>query len=199
MTREELIQRILKIMRTKGAHAIRMSRLHREANISSKLIKAHFSSKEEVFEACMTWVLDIHKDFASTVQNDLSLNPFQKLIRIYKHGLVEVMNYHPSFFFYLKKKQSSTYKLIDDYTKHIFNELYLALLEESRNKGFLISGINLKVFCKTQLSQSQIILEKMYAEYYEYTDQVVKIQLLSLRSILKKEFMDQFDEELMIK
>ncbi|MAC96291.1 MAG: hypothetical protein CMC96_12425 [Flavobacteriales bacterium] len=196
MKKDELIDRILNVMRKKGAQVIRMNQLSIETQVNSKVLREHFSTKEEVFEAGIRKVLNNHKVATKLVKADETLHPIVKVARIYKIVLTELMQYHPSFFFHIQKHYRKLYQQIENYNNLLFEQEIPALLHQAKSQGIIISQINLDLFSKVQLSESQLLIENIYPAYLDKKEELIGVLLTRLRGLLKKEYFHLLDKEI---
>ncbi len=194
MTKNELIDKIILVMKRKGAQPIRMSELPSEAQINSKVLKQHFKNKEDIFEACVHKVINDHKELAEETEA-ADLPPIVKVLRIYKNGLAELFTYHPSFFFHLKKHYPELNTLIETYNFHLYDVLIPDLLQKALENEEIIENIDLPLFCSVQLAKSRLLFNYLYAESYHNAAQLITIFLTNIRGIMKKEHLHLFDSE----
>lgn len=195
IAKEEVIEKVIALMKRKGAQVVRMNQLPFEAKINAKALKEHFKNKEEVFEACVNYVLQTHKTAAVQIEES-TINPVVKVAKIYQMGLRELFEYHPSFFFHLKKHYRNLHERIEEYNAHLFQERIPNLLKEAQENGFILPFINLKLFSETQLSKSRLLIEFIYPTFQGKTNELNQVFLTNIRGILKKEYIHLIDEDL---
>lgn len=192
MTKDELVDKIILVMKRKGAQPIRMSVLPTEAQVQSKALKEHFKNKEEIFEACVNKVINDHKNLAEETATT-NLPPIVKVLHIYKNGLAELFTYHPSFFFHLRKHYPQLNALVEEYNTHIYEVLIPNLLRKAQENGEIIENIDLSLFCSVQLAKSRLLFDYLYAESYHNAKNLITIFLTNIRGIMKKEHIHLFD------
>lgn len=137
------------LFKAKGTKAVGMDLIAQECGISKKTLYENFSSKEELVEYCIHWVMNgmnkFWEDLINQIENDAQ-NDFTQIFHDFmqKLKLVTSSISHP-FISDLKKYYSKTWNELVEYRRKKIEKYFDFLFKKGQEQGYLRNDIDPKL------------------------------------------------------
>jgi AcrR family transcriptional regulator len=156
-----------------------------EMGISKKTIYQHFSSKEDIVQESLVFMLDKIKDQIENMVEKEKSNPIQGVISIYRIGFYNLKRFSPSFLLGLKKYYPKVKEQFNDFRTKEVHTPVLRLLKQAQTNVQIRANVNLALTCKLYLNRLEYVLFTNNNLFDQYSNQELLEHLIinNLRGI----------------
>ncbi len=137
------------LFKVKGTKAVGMDLIAQECGISKKTLYENFSSKEELVEYCIHWIMNGMNEFWEDIVQQVSnqdKNDFTQVFHYFmqKLKLVTSSISHP-FIFDLKKYYPKTWNQLVEFRRKKIEKYFDFLFKKGQEQGYLRNDIDPKL------------------------------------------------------
>ncbi|MDG5490867.1 TetR/AcrR family transcriptional regulator [Psychroserpens sp. SPM9] len=136
-TKSELLQCAITKFTKFGSKHVTLDELAKELGISKKTIYSFFKNKEALVTASIESLLNAYTEDINRLINSNGKDPILSVILIYQRGFEYLKYFKPSFLFGLEKYYPKAFKLFNDYSKDLSNNIVSVLLKKAQQQGDL--------------------------------------------------------------
>ncbi|MCK8480235.1 TetR/AcrR family transcriptional regulator [Psychroserpens algicola] len=136
-TKSELLQCAITKFTKFGSKHVTLDELAKELGISKKTIYSFFKNKEELVIASIESLLNAYTEDINRLINSNGKDPILSVILIYQRGFEYLKYFKPSFLFGLEKYYPKAFKLFNDFSEDLCNNIVSVLLKKAQQQGDL--------------------------------------------------------------
>ena len=162
----EILQTALELFRSHGITSVSMDDIASKLRISKKTIYRRFENKEELVEKVIDHLFAKHFNFLK--DPDLERLPIRnKIKKIYKYGIREMILFAPVFFIDLNKYYPAAFLKYKVHRRTLIFNKIKSMLEEGQIKGEIDKDLNVNLFCELNLlNLDRILSESKLSKHY---------------------------------
>lgn len=168
-----------------GSKRFTLDDLAHEMGISKKTIYRYFSSKEEIVQESLKYLLTkIQNEIEEAIEKDKT-NPIQGIISIYRIGLDNLKKFSPSFLLGLRKYYPRANELFNAFRANVIHDRVLVLLQQAQIDGQIRKNVNLELTSELYLNRLEYVLfssNNLFEKYsvQELLDHIITNNLLGI-------------------
>jgi AcrR family transcriptional regulator len=193
----QIIQNAFTLMKRVGLRNLTLDMLAHETGVSKKTIYVHFASKEEVILASIKSLVD---DFDRINGEVLAsgINPLLKVIGVLHNNLSQVLGFHESFFFELRKYHQLAFHVLEEYGIRLMAESVVPLFNECKEKQVLLESVDTDLYCRIYLTRlKDTVINSGLGHFRDYNTLFLHLVVLELRGLLRAEHIHLLDHVLL--
>ncbi|MBU2907191.1 TetR/AcrR family transcriptional regulator [Arenibacter algicola] len=141
-----------------GSKRFTLDDLAHEMGISKKTIYQYFSSKEEIVQESLKYLLTKVQNEITEVIEKEKTNPIQGIIAIYRIGLDNLKKFSPSFLLGLQKYYPRANELFNEFRANAIHDCVLELLQQAQINGEIRKNVNLALTSHIYLNRLEYVL-----------------------------------------
>lgn len=176
-----------------GSKRFTLDDLAHEMGISKKTIYRYFTSKEEIVQESLKYLLaKVKNEITRTLEKEKN-NPIQGIISIYRIGLNNLKKFSPSFLMGLKKYYPVANELFNEFRANVIHNRVLGLLQQAQTKGQIRQNVNLALTSHIYLNRLEYILFSNNNLFDQYTSSELLEHLIinNLRGIATESYVSK--------
>lgn len=176
-----------------GSKRFTLDDLAHEMGVSKKTIYRHFSSKEEIVQESLKYLLNkVQNEITEAIEKEKN-NPIQGIISIYRIGLNNLKKFSPSFLLGLQKYYPKANELFNGFRASVIHDNVLALLQQAQIKGQIRQNVNLALTSHIYLNRLEYMLFSTHNLFDKYTSSELLEHLIinNLRGIATESYVSK--------
>ncbi|PXX31403.1 TetR/AcrR family transcriptional regulator [Arenibacter sp. ARW7G5Y1] len=168
-----------------GSKRFTLDDLAHEMGISKKTIYRYFSSKEEIVQESLKYLLTGVQTEITEVRKREKNNPIQGVISIYRIGLNNLKKFSPSFLLGLQKYYPRANELFNEFRAKEIHDCVFDLLQQAQIKGQIRMNVNLELTSLLYLNRLEYVLfsSNNLFDKYSSTELLEHLVINNLRGI----------------
>tara|TARA_R110000751_G_scaffold93658_1_gene182818 strand:+ start:7016 stop:7624 length:609 start_codon:yes stop_codon:yes gene_type:complete len=184
-SKEEFLEFAISKFLKFGSKRFTLDDLAHEMGISKKTIYRYFSSKEEIVQESLKYLLTkLQNEITVAIEKDKS-NPIQGIISIYRIGLDNLKKFSPSFLLGLRKYYPRANELFNEFRANAIHNRILVLLQQAQINGQIRKNVNLELTSELYLNRLEYVLfstNNLFEKYsvQELLDHIITNNLLGI-------------------
>ncbi|MEH0153479.1 TetR/AcrR family transcriptional regulator [Limibacter armeniacum] len=188
MEPEIIQQKALELFSKHGTQAVNMDCLARELTISKKTLYKHFESKEALVYSLLEQVIEEWGASLDTILQGKK-DPVSRLLAFELLRYDYLQRFNPEF---LVKKATNYDSILDlqDIIKEQVSSIYYCLLEDAKDKGYLIECLDIHTFIKTHEMTFELFVEKCLSNTAQSHESFKHLVMLHTAGIVNQRKID---------
>jgi len=168
-----------------GSKRFTLDDLAHEMGISKKTIYRYFSSKEEIVQESLKYLLTGVQTEITEARKREKNNPIQGVISIYRIGLNNLKKFSPSFLLGLQKYYPRANELFNEFRAKEIHDCVFDLLQQAQIKGQIRMNVNLELTSLLYLNRLEYVLfsSNNLFDKYSSTELLEHLVINNLRGI----------------
>ncbi|MDL5510556.1 TetR/AcrR family transcriptional regulator [Arenibacter sp. M-2] len=168
-----------------GSKRFTLDDLAHEMGISKKTIYRYFSSKEEIVQESLKYLLTGVQTEITEARKREKNNPIQGVISIYRIGLNNLKKFSPSFLLGLQKYYPRANELFNEFRVKEIHDCVFDLLQQAQIKGQIRMNVNLELTSLLYLNRLEYVLfsSNNLFDKYSSTELLEHLVINNLRGI----------------
>tara|TARA_R110002050_G_scaffold536_3_gene3799 strand:- start:4205 stop:4795 length:591 start_codon:yes stop_codon:yes gene_type:complete len=168
-----------------GSKRFTLDDLAHEMGISKKTIYRYFSSKEEIVQESLKYLLTGVQTEITEARKREKNNPIQGVISIYRIGLDNLKKFSPSFLLGLQKYYPRANELFNEFRAKEIHDCVFDLLQQAQIKGQIRMNVNLELTSLLYLNRLEYVLfsSNNLFDKYSSTELLEHLVINNLRGI----------------